>query len=221
MDVILLLNISLLYIPVSEYARRRHAEAVLELPRSQHPLVLDGRCERVPSTSQRRVQTGYHQGAPRSPYFYSQCCGGQQSYQGSSVRYVETFYKLKSNSMLAFVGYNFLDFTPVWPRLQLYIHAEQQVLKKWTDNEQSSNSSQADSSEESAPNTEETGEKSPEEVESERQVVESGQALLDQWNSLKEVFKIPKKDKKETKPSYSSTRKKRLRSFDFLFVFVR
>ena len=79
-----------------------------------------------------------------------------------------------------------------------------QVLKKWVDNEQSSNSSQADSSEESAPVAEETEEteteKSAEEIETERQVVETGQALLDQWNSLKEVFKIPKKDKKDTKP---------------------
>ena len=93
-----------------------------------------------------------------------------------------------------------------------------QVLKKWTDNEQSSNSSQADSSEESAP-VEETEEKSPQEAESERQVVESGQALLDQWNNLKEVFKIPKKDKKETKPSYSSAREKIWSYFSFVIKF--
>ena len=32
--------------------------------------------------------------------------------------------------------------------------------------------------------------------EMERAVVDSGTALLNQWNNLKEVFKIPKKEKK-------------------------
>ena len=83
-----------------------------------------------------------------------------------------------------------------------------QVLKKWVDNEQSSNSSQADSSEESAPvpEKETETEKSADEMEAERQVVEAGQALLDQWNSLKEVFKFPKRDKKNTKPAANNSR---------------
>ena len=84
------------------------------------------------------------------------------------------------------------------------------MLKKWVDNEQSSNSSQADSSEESAPIVEEGDEtereKSVAELETDRLVVEAGQGLLDQWNNLKEVFKIPKKDKKDSKPvSFSSS----------------
>lgn len=82
-----------------------------------------------------------------------------------------------------------------------------QVLKKWVDNEQSSNSSQADSSEESAPIPEETEERTVEETEADRQVVEAGQALLDQWNNLKEVFKIPKKEKKDNKQAPYYNRK--------------
>lgn len=85
-----------------------------------------------------------------------------------------------------------------------------QVLKKWVDNEQSSNSSQADSSEESAPvaedNEDTETERSAVEIETERLVVEAGQSLLDQWNNLKEVFKIPKKDKKDSRPIGRSTR---------------
>lgn len=73
-----------------------------------------------------------------------------------------------------------------------------QVLKKWVDNEDSSNSSQADSSEESAPIPEDAPpEESPVETEADRNVIEVGQHLLNTWNALKEVFKIPKKEKKE------------------------
>lgn len=74
-------------------------------------------------------------------------------------------------------------------------------MTKWVDNEQSSNSSQADSSEEGPPISEDpTGEVPvPEESESDRLVIEAGQALLQQWSTLKEVFKIPKKDKVKEK----------------------
>ena len=72
-------------------------------------------------------------------------------------------------------------------------------MKKWVDNEQSSNSSQADSSEEGAPCAADEPE-----TDADRGVIDAGQLLLNQWSQLKEVFKIPKKDKKPIEPSKCS-----------------